>query len=421
MNAVKQTGHGANQVNKTVRQSRILLVVGMHACILLLTSVLLRPIYGLLYLGLLIVFNGIRLAARHRGRHRPPRLKFTREGKYVVGITIGVGLAAINTGNNLLYLFLGMLLSLIIISGVLSELNLSKLRISRRFPKHIFAKQPVLVSVQLRNEKKQIPSFSVQVDDKLDRAGRAKRCFFLKLKPNSQQSTSYRAEFARRGVYTFSDLSLVTRFPFSFFIKQKPIREATPTTVLVYPALRSIEIPKTGSSQLAGQVASPIRGQGQDFFGLDEYRDGQNARNIHWTRSAATDRLVLKEFTEEKNTRRDVFLNDSIFDPSEQPGDSNNHELSIEACIEIAASLVVSAAQEQIDMTLVAGDHKWTVDADGSGLDACLSGLALLQFKTVPANHRVMDLGSGEFAYIISEKRALSMLPALNETIVITP
>ena len=42
---------------------------------------------------------------------RPPRkLKFTREGKYFLGITLGVGFAAINTGNNLLYLLLGMLL-----------------------------------------------------------------------------------------------------------------------------------------------------------------------------------------------------------------------------------------------------------------------------------------------------------------------
>jgi len=44
-------------------------------------------------------------------RFRPPRkLKFTREGKYFLGITLGVGFAAINTGNNLLYLLLGMLL-----------------------------------------------------------------------------------------------------------------------------------------------------------------------------------------------------------------------------------------------------------------------------------------------------------------------
>ncbi|MEE2755869.1 MAG: DUF58 domain-containing protein [Myxococcota bacterium] len=421
MSELKPPGQKMNPSNKTVRQSRMLLVAGMHVCILLLTSVLLTPVYGLLYLALLSLFSGVRFAIKNRGRRRPPRLKFTREGKYVVGITIGVGLAAINTGNNLLYLFLGMLLSLIIISGVLSEITLSKLKISRRFPEHIFAKQAVLVSVVLRNAKKHIPSFSVQVDDQLDRDGRAKRCFFLKLKPNSQQSTSYRAEFARRGLYTFSDLSLVTRFPFSFFIKQKAIRETAPTTVLVYPALRSIDIPTAMPSQLAGQLTSPLRGHGQDFFGLNEYQEGQNAKNIHWTRSASTDRLVLKEFTEEKNTRRRIFLNDTFFEMDTQTNPSNDTAQSMEACVEIAASLVVSSAQAQMDMTLVTPHQKWTVHADGSGLEACLRGLALIQFKTVPANHKIQMSGQEDFAYLISERGALAMLPTLNDTIVITP
>ena len=48
--------------------------------------------------------------ARVWRRLRPPRrLRFTREGKYFIGITFGVGFAAVNTGNNLLYLVLGLL------------------------------------------------------------------------------------------------------------------------------------------------------------------------------------------------------------------------------------------------------------------------------------------------------------------------
>ena len=47
---------------------------------------------------------------RWRSVRPPRRLKFTREGKFFVGITLGVGFAAINTANNLLYLLLGMLL-----------------------------------------------------------------------------------------------------------------------------------------------------------------------------------------------------------------------------------------------------------------------------------------------------------------------
>src|SRR3954465_3712765 len=54
-------------------------------------------------------------------RLRPPRrLSFTREGRLIVILSVGVGFAAINTGNNLLYLLLGWLLSFLIASGTLS-------------------------------------------------------------------------------------------------------------------------------------------------------------------------------------------------------------------------------------------------------------------------------------------------------------
>ena len=52
------------------------------------------------------------------------RLKVTKLGWWFMGLTLGIGLAAINTGNNLLFLVLGMLLASIVISGVLSEQSL---------------------------------------------------------------------------------------------------------------------------------------------------------------------------------------------------------------------------------------------------------------------------------------------------------
>ena len=56
---------------------------------------------------------------RRRRRRLPRQLKTTREGKLLIAITLGLGFGAINSGNNLLYLILGMLLSLIVLSGVL--------------------------------------------------------------------------------------------------------------------------------------------------------------------------------------------------------------------------------------------------------------------------------------------------------------
>src|ERR1041384_4290983 len=71
-------------------------------------------------------------------RLRPPRrLSFTREGRIIVILSVGVGFAAINTGNNLLYLLLGWLLSFIIASGILSEMTLKRLTVERRPPPRV--------------------------------------------------------------------------------------------------------------------------------------------------------------------------------------------------------------------------------------------------------------------------------------------
>src|SRR5438309_11606713 len=106
---------------------------------------------------------------RFRRWLRPPRrLQFTREGKYFVGITVGVGFAAINTGNNLLYLLLGMMLSLIIASGILSEMSLRGLEVTRRPPGRLHAGRPFLMGIALKNTKRRLPSFSVEVEDLVD-------------------------------------------------------------------------------------------------------------------------------------------------------------------------------------------------------------------------------------------------------------
>src|ERR1700731_3059097 len=87
-----------------------------------------------------------------RRRIRPPRrLKFTREGKFFVGVTLGVGFAAINTANNLLYLLLGMVLGAIGVSGVLSELSLRGLLALRRLPLRAQGGRPHLVEIEVFN------------------------------------------------------------------------------------------------------------------------------------------------------------------------------------------------------------------------------------------------------------------------------
>ncbi|HST09097.1 MAG TPA: hypothetical protein VLL05_01875, partial [Terriglobales bacterium] len=87
----------------------------------------------------------------------------TRAGiVYVVG-TLLIGIAALNTGNNLLYIIVAAMLAAILVSGIVSAIVLRDLELDVRLPEHVFARRPVLGRIQLRNPRRYLPSFSIHV------------------------------------------------------------------------------------------------------------------------------------------------------------------------------------------------------------------------------------------------------------------
>src|SRR5277367_3392978 len=183
-------------------------------------------------------------------RLRPPRrLKFTREGKFFIGITFGVGFAALNTANNLLYLLLGMLLALIVVSGVMSELSLRELTVVRRLPLRAQVGRAHLVEIEVFNHKKRVPSYAIEVEDL--RAGQPadKRCFFLKISPKSAQVAAYRRTPTRRGRDVHVGFRVATRFPFGLFEKSREV--PAEGELIIYPAVDPVQFPQTGSGRHA--------------------------------------------------------------------------------------------------------------------------------------------------------------------------
>src|SRR5947207_8088991 len=91
-----------------------------------------------------------------------PRRRFppTREGWWFLIATLLLGLASINAGLNLLFLVWGMMLFLVLASGVLSELCLRHLTVLRKVPGAIHAGSPYLMGIALSNRKRRLPSFS---------------------------------------------------------------------------------------------------------------------------------------------------------------------------------------------------------------------------------------------------------------------
>lgn len=288
-----------------------------------------------------------KLWARLRRRLRPPRrLSFTREGRLIVVMSVGVGFAAINTGNNLLYLLLGWLLSFIIASGILSEMTLKRLKVERRPPPRVFAGEPFLMEVVIHNEKERRASFSIEVEDLAGDTPIDKRCYFLKIPAGKSQRTSYRHTYARRGQYTLSGYRIATRFPFALFRKSRDV--AAPLELLVYPARVAVARP-TPKTTSRGETTANRLGRRGEFFGLRERRAGDDRRDIHWRSSARTGRLLVREY-EDELARRVVIgvdnalpeaVRDAVTDGALTPI-AEAQVTAVERAISVAASLAAA-------------------------------------------------------------------------------
>ena len=231
-------------------------------------------------------------------------LKVTREGWLFIIICLAIGLAAIRSGNNLLFLVLGMMLGLLVVSGILSELSLRGLKFSRLPPGAIHATKPFLMGISVSNAKRFVPSFSIEVEDILADRILDKRCYFLKIPAGRTQSTAYRHAFARRGTYSFSGFKISTKFPFALLRKSRMVE--LEDEVVVLPAIRPVKLPALPAPGTLGSRRQRIRGRGGDVYALRDFRPGDDPRDIHWKVSAHRDRLVTRE--REAETAHEVLL-----------------------------------------------------------------------------------------------------------------
>jgi uncharacterized protein (DUF58 family) len=249
--------------------------------------------------------------------------RVTREGWIYIGGVLVVALAALNTGNNLLFLILSSLIAVILMSGILSSITLSGVAMRLELPEHIFAGQPVRALVELENEKLTLPSFSLRVE-----AAKKKNSppaalletavYFPYLPKRERVRQSVPITFARRGAYRQDAFRIVTRFPFGFL--QKAHRVELQTEAVVYPSVEParefIEI----LPGLQGALESLSKGGGHDLYALRDYVPTDSARHVHWKASARLGSLMVREFTREDDCRVLLVLDPHTSSPNAAEG-----------------------------------------------------------------------------------------------------
>lgn len=318
----------------------------------------------------------------------------TRVGAAYIVTVLLIGIAALNTGNNLLYIIVAAMLAAILVSGVASAVVLRDLELDIRLPEHVFAGREALGRIGLRNPRRWLPSFSVNVvaikraspkrwrwvpttftfpskrppgeqwiklpDRNLRRVDEAKAApgifegaaYFPYIPAGSELKADLALRFPRRGLYQQAAFGLATRFPFAFLVKTRRLPLAR--EIIVYPAVEPTDEFFEVLPLITGEFATFTRGRGSDLYRIREYAPEDSARHVDWKATAKSGSLKVREFSREDERKLRI-----VFD---NPAAGVLPEKSYEDSIALAASISWHFAGENTEMAFVASGYDGAPD-----------------------------------------------------------
>ena len=355
----------------------------------------------------------------------------TRSGAIYVGIVLVIGIAALNTGNNLLYIIVAVLLAAILVSGIASSVCLRGLQLELKMPEHIFANSEVYGTINVRNPRKWLPSLSISAipaetirerkkwswvatrfpvppwrppekqwlqlpDRKLRRvsidSGSGvfhQSAYFPLLPPGAQLQAEVKLKFRRRGRYQ-ERFSLSTRFPFAFLAKTR--RVALAREVLIYPELTTSQEVIELLPVVSGKREAYQKGLGSDLYRIREYLPEDSARHVDWKATAKSGALKVREFAREDERRLRI-----VFD---NPAPRLLSPEKYEHMVSLAASAAWLMAEQGVFMSFVSQDYEGAGDVFGF-----LEHLATLQAKTSPSIMETLASSTDYSLVLTAQKR----------------
>jgi uncharacterized protein (DUF58 family) len=403
------------------------------------------------FVGLVTVPYLARRAALERFR-QTFHYEVTKAGVVYVLVTLVIGIAALNTGNNLLYIVVAAMLAAILVSGVVSAVVLRGLEVEVRLPEHVFAGREVAGRIVLRNPRRFLPAFSIRVvparkikEKKIQkqwrwekttfafplnrapekqwvrmRDWRVKRVtaaqpapgifegmvYFPFLPAKGELSADLHLRFDRRGRYCESSFGLATRFPFAFLTKTRYV--ALAREVLVYPPVAAPDELFEILPLVRGEWESFVRGRGSDLHRIREYMPEDSARHVDWKATAKSGSLKVREFTREDERKVCiVFDNPAVGVVSAQ---------EYERAVNLAASLAWHFSSEDAEVSYVIPGH-----GRSSDIHEFLSRMALIESQNDPPSARdvlreIDEDRTGEYNIVFTARPQGNLVTRLRNT-----
>lgn len=205
-------------------------------------------------------------------------------------LTLLIGFAAVNTGNNLLFLVVAGLLAFMSVTGLAGVYNIKKLIPDLHPPEEIYAGIPAPFRLSVRNSKRFLPSFLIRLECS---AGQA--LVFPLLLKNSTYEETILYTYDLRGNVPLGKVTISSPYPVGFFTRYLSFEIDRSVTVFPHP----IAADSSGSgeeSQATGAGLRQERGLSGELERIYPYSGSEPLRLIHWKHSARSHDLLVKGF-----------------------------------------------------------------------------------------------------------------------------
>lgn len=210
-----------------------------------------------------------------------------------------------------------------------------QLRVRRELADHAFTGDEVRVNLTVRNlGRLPIPWLEVWESVPLDLQGAAPPTQVFGLGGRRDRRFTYTLRCRRRGYFSLGPLTAHTGDMLGIEERTITVREAKHLTV--YPrivALQRLGLP-TRSALIARPTTTPLFEDTTRIVGVRDYQPGDSRRRIHWSATARTGQLVVKQFQPAMARETLICLD---LDPARYPLHSYQ---AVEQAIVVAASLL---------------------------------------------------------------------------------
>ena len=328
-------------------------------------------------------------------------MKLTREGKRFLLAAVLIAVAAINTGNNLIYLILSLMLSFIALSWLILKLNLSGLVVEASIPGPVFAGEQVRIELRVHNIKR-LPVYSVIITA----ADAVAPVYCGQIEGHGVFGDGLRMMFRKRGLYGHGDFVLQSGFPFILFRKSMSVKIAG--QVLVYPKLLDISerLDVIEGRQEEGLVA--VRGRGDEVYSLRAFQYGDDWRRIHWKASARQDGFLIREYAEYASQNITLLLDNLL------PCDATNFETAVSA----AASLAKQYLETGYPVRFIAAGKTIPFGSGEEHLRLILAALAVITRKEGPADFSGIGKDGFSVAVLTSAGSGLKTVASSSDRVI---